>query len=459
MKDLSWGYLFRLALAIMLPVMTLFAVWMLAGADYTGFTNLTIVNISGETFGMVVCTLILLSIFKDRLSNLNTYTFMVLLTWVHMLLFWDVMAWLIDGNPALYHQNVFLNHYIYVLAMLVPFTFWEYLRFTYRGAAAVRKTRIPMYVLLAAGLFMVVGNLFTGWYFTIDPETSVYHRSDLYIIASVFPSLMALVCSAVIILCEKRTRRKVVFLAYVLLPLTASVIQTFVYGTALQNMAMIFMLVAMYANIYLERSGDLIRYESDMIEQRAAIMVSQIQPHFLYNALTAIMNIKGNPPATRDAIAEFGHYMRKNLDSLTQVNPIPFSREVDHVESYLLLVGQRYGDRLDVRFDVQDGGFFIPPLTIKVILQEAVKHNLQMTEDERVHMVISAVREGASHVVSILNLEPTEGARRFVSEDGEEIRTMKKRLQTQVGGTLENKTTPEGDLLCLITIPVTKGGA
>lgn len=44
---------------------------------------------------------------------------------------------------------------------------------------------------------------------------------------------------------------------------------------------------------------------------------TQIQPHFLYNALQAIMAIDGNPDETIEAIGDFGKYLRENLDVIT----------------------------------------------------------------------------------------------------------------------------------------------
>ncbi len=446
------GYLVGILTSFMMSVLCIIAFWLILNTDLAALGNLTVFNISGDAFGMIVCTVIFISIFKDRLNNTNTVAFMVLLFLEEMLLFWDTVGWIYDGNPGMYLLNEFLNYCIYLIVLFIPYTFWLYLYEMYRGDDILEKVRWAMRAVAAAGVVMLACNLFTGMYFTIDPSTGVYTRSDTFYLSFVMPGIIGMVCSAAIVMHEKNLRRKIVFLGYVLVPLAAAAFQIFIYGTSLQYMAMLFMLVAMYANIYLGRSGDLLRYEAERTEQRAEVMVSQIQPHFLYNALTAIMNIKGNPPATRDAIAEFGHYMRKNLDSLAQVNPIPITREVDHVETYVDILKQKYAERLDVRFDVQDTGFFIPPLTIKIILEQAVKFNLRQS-DAVVHMGISIREVEGDHVITIIDNNPSTDSQSFVRQTQEDITVLRNRLESMVGGRLENTVSPEGAITCIITVP------
>lgn len=50
-----------------------------------------------------------------------------------------------------------------------------------------------------------------------------------------------------------------------------------------------------------------------------AVMISQIQPHFLYNALNTIKYlIKRDPKAAEKAVISFSKYLRGNMESITQ---------------------------------------------------------------------------------------------------------------------------------------------
>ena len=79
-------------------------------------------------------------------------------------------------------------------------------------------------------------------------------------------------------------------------------------------------------------------------------MLSQIQPHFLYNALTSIYRLCDvKPEATKEAVGNFSKYLRGNLDSIKQTKMISFADELHHLEVYLSLEKIRYDDDLEIK--------------------------------------------------------------------------------------------------------------
>ena len=59
---------------------------------------------------------------------------------------------------------------------------------------------------------------------------------------------------------------------------------------------------------------------------RMDVMLTQIQPHFMYNALTSIaMMCVNDPKKAQEATVTFAKYLRGNMDSLKQKEPVPFS--------------------------------------------------------------------------------------------------------------------------------------
>jgi len=104
--------------------------------------------------------------------------------------------------------------------------------------------------------------------------------------------------------------------------------------------------------------------ERELSNNRAKIMLSQIQPHFLYNTLSAIMAIDGNPEETVDAIGEFGKYLRENLDVLTSGDMVSFSKEMQHVARYISLEQLRFKDKIQITYDLKANAFSLPALTV-----------------------------------------------------------------------------------------------
>ena len=128
-----------------------------------------------------------------------------------------------------------------------------------------------------------------------------------------------------------------------------------------------------------------IRYQQmqkELYEARVSIMVSQIQPHFLYNSLTSIaMMCTKDPQLAKKATINFADYLRGNMNSLKEKNPVPFSRELEHLKKYLMLEEMRFGDMLNIEYDIQTEAFVLPQLSVQPLVENAVKHGVGMKED------------------------------------------------------------------------------
>lgn len=124
------------------------------------------------------------------------------------------------------------------------------------------------------------------------------------------------------------------------------------------------------------------KLEAELVQNNVAIMLSQIQPHFLYNSLTTIGYLCEKEPKTaRRMLNKFSDYLRVNMDSLKQNAPVPFSKELEHVKTYLELEKMRFDDDLNVEYDIDTTGFMIPVLTVQPIIENAVKHGIGRKED------------------------------------------------------------------------------
>ena len=126
-------------------------------------------------------------------------------------------------------------------------------------------------------------------------------------------------------------------------------------------------------------------HERELLDgQYFQIMLSQIQPHFLYNSLGAIRDTyRGDARRGEQAITEFAEYLRHNMDSLTQEQPIPFTEELAHVRCYLDLQTLRFGDDLNVAYDLESTDFSLPTLTLQPLVENAVTYGVRKNESGR----------------------------------------------------------------------------
>ena len=120
--------------------------------------------------------------------------------------------------------------------------------------------------------------------------------------------------------------------------------------------------------------------EAQLKESRISIMLSQIQPHFIYNTLGTIerMCLK-DPQKAFDLVRNFSLYLRGNFSELDSVTPIRFAEELKHVEYYVNIEKVRFPD-MSIEYDVEATEFVLPALSIQPLVENAIKHGLMRLE-------------------------------------------------------------------------------
>lgn len=108
------------------------------------------------------------------------------------------------------------------------------------------------------------------------------------------------------------------------------------------------------------------------------LMMSQIQPHFIYNALGSIRTlIKISPDDAYKMVYDFSNYLRGNIDAIGNKKTILFSEEIRHIKSYVNIEEVRFKDQLKVVFDIREENFYIPPLSVQALVENAIKHGIR----------------------------------------------------------------------------------
>ena len=187
------------------------------------------------------------------------------------------------------------------------------------------------------------------------------------------------------------------------------------------------------------------------------LMLSQIKPHFLYNALNTIKYlIKKDPKTAEQVVVKFSKYLRANMDSLTQKTPLPVEKELDHVSNYTDIEKHRFGDRLNVIYDIGCKDFVILPLTIQPIVENAIKHGINQ-KPEGGTVTVKTYEDKDSFYVDIsddgvgydINKKPDENDER--SHVG--INNIKIRLKEMLKATVEVESAVGVGTRVLIKIP------
>ena len=163
------------------------------------------------------------------------------------------------------------------------------------------------------------------------------------------------------------------------------------------------------------------------------LLLSQVQPHFIYNSLSSIRNIEGNPEETKRAITEFANYIRGNLAALDGKELIPFSTEMEYVKDYISLQQRRFPDRIDVDIDLADVDFSVPPLTVQILVENAIKHGIT-ARYEKGTITIKTYREKNNHVIRVIDDGVGFDTKTLEKTDRVGLRAVRNRLEYYLEG-------------------------
>lgn len=116
--------------------------------------------------------------------------------------------------------------------------------------------------------------------------------------------------------------------------------------------------------------------EKELSENSSSIMLSQINPHFIFNTLNCIKGLTLIDSKRACSIIDtFSKYLRSNLSAVNKKEPIAFITELEHIETYLTIETTRFPN-IEIEYDLVDTNFYIPPMTIQPIVENAVVHGV-----------------------------------------------------------------------------------
>jgi len=121
----------------------------------------------------------------------------------------------------------------------------------------------------------------------------------------------------------------------------------------------------------------------------------QVNPHFLFNSLNSLSSLISDDPEKAEKFLDemskvYRYLLRTNEDGLTSLES-----EMQFINSYFHLLKTRYGDGLEmeIRINEKYNCYQVPPLTLQMLVENAVKHNM-ILKDSPLQILIMTTNSG-----------------------------------------------------------------
>ncbi len=196
-----------------------------------------------------------------------------------------------------------------------------------------------------------------------------------------------------------------------------------------------------------------LRLEAANREGQLSNLRSQLNPHFMFNALNSIRAlIEEDPERAKRSITLLSAILR-NAMSTVKRRTVPLGEEIDMVRSYLLLESMRYEERLRVHFDVDPAleRHPVPPMMLQTLVENAVRHGIaKLKKGGDVHIGAHAGENGI--VLTVRNTGHFSKGR--TTEAGIGLRNTEQRLEHIYGRKAWLRIRNDGDMVvCEVHLP------
>lgn len=195
--------------------------------------------------------------------------------------------------------------------------------------------------------------------------------------------------------------------------------------------------------------------ENKLMTITAAALKAQIHPHFIFNALQSIQSLyKENPKLGESYLIRFSAYLRANIE-VADEKIVSFDKELENISNYFELEKIRYGERLNLLFDIDDDFTArVPILSIQPLVENAIKYaETQKLEDGYIQICGSYSDDGKYAVISVADngkgFDPNN-----VREGAGGIKNVRDRFFYGMNATLDIISEPQKGTVVKIKIPL-----
>jgi LytS/YehU family sensor histidine kinase len=162
------------------------------------------------------------------------------------------------------------------------------------------------------------------------------------------------------------------------------------------------------------------------------LLKSQLNPHFLFNALNGLRSLIADEPArAREAVTHLARTLRYTFAASDQ-DFVSLERELEMVDDYLALESLRLADRLRVERVIEPAARTarIPAMLLQTLVENAIKHGIAALKEGGTLRITARVRE-TELILQVVNPRPTDDA--AATTDGVGLRNSSERLRLLFG--------------------------
>lgn len=418
-------------------------------------------------FAIAIMTTIFICSFTSRTRLFYLLKpFVALVAMFIVMMIAELSIWFLEGNPA----NATLIRICCLTIMLCAGTIGSLYSACLYNMARIRKhysslpTKVIVFFNFALCAFVIC---LSGTDLIFYVDEFGYYQSGPYYAVIELSIVAGLLIDTLLVFYYRESlplRNMINLLIFAISPICAVLLAPIWYPAPVYMAFTIscFLLYNMFVSELTDRFNEtekqLAEIEKTLAENRISTMMSQIQPHFIYNTLGTVEYLcKTNPEEAAELVHDFTLYLRGNFTELDSINVVSLGQEIKHVEHYVNIEKKRFPD-IEVIYDLKANGFYLPALSIQPLVENSIKHGLMGLESGGT-VTISTYETDKYYGVSVSDNGVGFNVEEIYADKNKHIgiSNVKERIELLTKGTLGIKSEINKGTIAEILIPKSGG--
>ncbi|MBR0132479.1 MAG: histidine kinase [Lachnospiraceae bacterium] len=223
------------------------------------------------------------------------------------------------------------------------------------------------------------------------------------------------------------------------MPCIGILFQVYVPEVRMDYLMFSFALLMVFMNYQVQLEHNLVENEKELADSKVRLLLEQIQPHFIFNSLSAIEELcMEDPEKACRCVHDFSGYLRTNLDAMSENKLVTLEEELENVRQYISLEEADPCCGFAVKYDIKVKDVMVPVLSVEPLVENAIQHGLAASGEDGTVWIESEMGEGEVLVMvrdngsGLKHVSDQQKKRRGIG-----VENVKKRLEAQCGGYLE----------------------
>ena len=206
----------------------------------------------------------------------------------------------------------------------------------------------------------------------------------------------------------------------------------------------------------INKISELDNVHSNEVKKKPRQMVA-INQHFLFNTLNSILSLcRENSEEARKVVLELSSYLRFNFNVTDVI--IFLCEEIEYIKSYLYIQKIRFGDRLNIKYDIEeDINFLIPKNSLYNLIDNAINHGI-LKKKYGGTIIFMIKRDQEKIVINIkddgVGMEKAQIIRTLNNENGGSLSTLNSQYNELYNAKLEISSKVRSGTNITIYIPI-----